>query len=250
MEETSSDRIRTLECRAFNAWPALQTLVHDGWILRFARGHTKRANSVNAVWPCREPLDARIAHAEALYRRHGLPPIFRVTPLAEPELDAALAARGYASVDPTVVMQATLGDAPAPISGVEVTSEPQPHWLGAFAKASSAQPESAAILGEMLGRIVPAASFARVDAANGVPCAFGMGVLEGGDLGIFEMLTVASARRTGHAARIIGALSAWARAQGARHAYLQVVADNAPARALYAKLGFSDVYAYHYRREA
>lgn len=248
MEETSPDTIRTLECRAFNAWPALQTLVHDGWILRFARGHTKRANSVNAVWPCREPLDARIAHAEALYRRHGLPPTFRVTPLAEPGLDAALAARGYAFVDPTIVMQAMLGDPAAPVAGVTIAGDPRPHWFDAFTKATGAQPESAAILGEMLGRIVPAAAFARIDGASGVPCAFGMGVLEAGDLGIFEMLTVASARRAGHAARIIGALSAWAQAQGAARAYLQVVADNVPARALYAKLGFSDVYAYHYRR--
>jgi GNAT superfamily N-acetyltransferase len=54
----------------------------------------------------------------------------------------------------------------------------------------------------------------------------------------------------GHAARIIGALSAWAQAQGAARAYLQVVADNVPARALYAGLGFADAYAYHYRRRA
>jgi GNAT superfamily N-acetyltransferase len=250
MQETTPDTVRALECRAFNAWPALQTLVHDGWILRFARGHTKRANSVNAVWPCSQPLDARIAHAEALYRRHDLPPTFRVTPLAEPGLDAALAARGYALVDPTIVMQARLGGPATAVAGVEIADEPRPQWLGAFAKASGARQETVAILGEMLGRIVPAAAFARVDGADGSPCAFGMGVLEAGDLGIFEMLTVPAARRMGHAARIIGALSAWAQAQGAARAYLQVVADNVPARALYAGLGFADAYAYHYRRRA
>ncbi|MFM7344991.1 MAG: hypothetical protein ACKO1J_06455 [Tagaea sp.] len=86
--------IRRLECLAFNAWPALRTCLRDGWVLRFADGHTKRANSANALWPGTGPLAPRLDAFEADYRRAGLTPVFRVTPLAEPGLDEALAARG------------------------------------------------------------------------------------------------------------------------------------------------------------
>ena len=41
-----------LEELAMNAWPAIQTYLYDGWIVRFANGYTKRANSVTAVTGC------------------------------------------------------------------------------------------------------------------------------------------------------------------------------------------------------
>ncbi|MBL8807323.1 MAG: GNAT family N-acetyltransferase [Rhodospirillales bacterium] len=249
MEETPLDRIRTLECLAFNAWPALQTLVHDGWLLRFAHGHTKRANSVNVLWPGRTPLDRRIAHAEALYRQYHLPPTFRITPLCEPALDQALAARGYATIDPTLVLEAPIdGLAALAAEGVELADHAAPDWVDGFCAATATGPATRAVLGRMLAAVVPPAAFARTRDASGADLAFGMGVTEGEALGIFEMLTLPAARRRGLAARTIAALARQARARGARRAYLQVVAANAAARALYAKLGFAEVYAYGYRR--
>jgi predicted GNAT family acetyltransferase len=38
-----------------------------------------------------------------------------------------------------------------------------------------------------------------------------------------------------------------ARSEGARTAYLQVESDNPVASRLYASLGFTEAYAYHYR---
>ena len=48
---TPTALVRALEERAFNAWPAHQTVFHRGWVFRLSGGYTKRANSVNALVP-------------------------------------------------------------------------------------------------------------------------------------------------------------------------------------------------------
>ena len=42
--------IRYLEELALNAWTSIQTVVYDGWLIRFSNGYTKRANSVNPIY--------------------------------------------------------------------------------------------------------------------------------------------------------------------------------------------------------
>src|SRR5258708_39933109 len=78
-----------------NAWPALQEIHYDGWLIRLADGQTRRTNSVNAVGIGSRPLDEKIAYCEAVYRRHDLAPCFRILSSAPRELEDALAARSY-----------------------------------------------------------------------------------------------------------------------------------------------------------
>ncbi|MGQ3031865.1 MAG: GNAT family N-acetyltransferase, cg3035/Rv0428c family, partial [Ferrovibrionaceae bacterium] len=95
--------IRGIEERALNAWPALTTMVMDGWVLRLSRGYSKRANSLNALAPT-TGIDAALDGAEPIYRLAGLRPIVRLSPLMPDGADSALAARGYLAGDPTTVM--------------------------------------------------------------------------------------------------------------------------------------------------
>jgi N-acetylglutamate synthase len=48
----------------------------------------------------------------------------------------------------------------------------------------------------------------------------------------------AERRRLGHARELCGALLGWAAGRGATRAYVQVLADNDPAIALYESMGF------------
>ncbi len=111
-----------IEEAGLNALQTRRQLFYDGWLLRVAPGKAKRARSVNAHFGSTLPLPAKIVHCEALYARHGLPALFRITPFVQPpELDAALAARGYAAFEATLVQALPLPSAraiPAPAAGI------------------------------------------------------------------------------------------------------------------------------------
>jgi predicted GNAT family acetyltransferase len=64
------------------------------------------------------------------------------------------------------------------------------------------------------------------------------------------MVTAVDYRGRGVATAIVAKLLDDACAAGAEMAYLQVEADNAPARRAYSKFGFEDCYAYWYRAPA
>ncbi len=242
MDET----IRTLERRALAAWPALETLEQDGWALRTANGYTKRANSANAIEPPFQQIDLQIARIEAHYRARGLPAIFRLTPLAGPAIDQALEARGYAHIDPSLVMVAGPGRHSHDPQAIDA-ADPWTGWFDAFVAATEATPTAAAKLAAVLRCVRPPALFVRILDAENRPAAFAMAVAEDGHVGIFEVLSAPHARRRGLARRAVAHAMAWGFAQGVHTAYLQVAADNGPALALYAALGFAPLYGYHYR---
>ena len=79
------------------------------------------------------------------------------------------------------------------------------------------------------------------------PIACGSLAIEGKLAGIFGMVTAVEHRGRGVASAIVAKLLGDARAAGAETAYLQVEADNVPARRAYTNFGFKDCYAYWYR---
>lgn len=247
--------IRRLEELALNAWPALQTLHLDGWVLRFADGYTRRANSVNPLYRPQGDLDRNLTLAEAHFARRGLPTVFKLTPAAEPAgLDAALAARGYAEDARTSVQLLDLG-ALAPTepggtvtcpSSVEVAEALTDDWLAAVGVLAAIPARHQPTLRRMLGLLAPQAAFATL-ASEGQVVACGLAVLEAGHVGLFDIVTHPAHRRQGHARRLILDLLAWGKQQGAHTGYLQVMLNNPAALALYAGLGYREVYQYWYR---
>ena len=132
--------VGTLERCLFRAWPALHTLTTAGWIQRFANGYTKRANSINVLEE-KAPFSIELRDAlEQPYRTRGLPPIWRLTPLAPPEADPMLAALGYRRIEESLVQVAPLAAHFAADPEVVLASTPAPAWLPRFAELSPVAP--------------------------------------------------------------------------------------------------------------
>lgn len=242
---------RVLEERLFNAWPALETIHLDGWLLRFARGHTKRANAASPWLPSSLAADELIRAVRTHYRRAGVAPMVRITPLASPGVDEALAAAGWTIFDTTQVMAAPLIEPVtlqgAPAVAVVLAEEPSADWIKGAATAYEFVEWQRDALAEIVARIRVDAAFATVF-VDRRPVGYGLGVAERGEVGLYDLAVEPNMRGQGVGARLVTSLMHWGRSKGATRAYLQVRDDNVRARALYARLGFADVYRYWCRR--
>jgi ribosomal protein S18 acetylase RimI-like enzyme len=243
--EIDLDEIRRLEERAFRGWPALETRDISGWRLRFANGYTKRANSINALGDNTQSGPETLQALETTYRLRGLSPVWRLTPLAPSAVKEFLAAPAYRTIERSLVQVAPLKAGLAADPDVRIELRPSARWVAAFAEHSPVAPQHRATMRQMLAAM-PKAGFALVEQA-GEPMAMAIGVLDGDHVGLFDLLVMPQARRRGLARRVTESLYAWAWGEGARFAYLQVVATNAAALPLYAAQGFRTVYEYEYR---
>ena len=129
-----------VEEACLKGWPALHEIWLDGWLLRFAEGHTRRANSVNPMRPGNRDLREKIAECEAAYRAHGLPVIFRVSALTEPGVDEMLDTLGYGPPeDETCVIYRPLAAADELTGGDAyiIENAPSEQWLDAHARCAA-----------------------------------------------------------------------------------------------------------------
>jgi GNAT superfamily N-acetyltransferase len=245
-------RISIVEDLAFRSWPAAEVADIEGWRVRFTSGVTRRGNSVWANEWRGSRVEASIDRVEDFYRARSAAPMFQVGPLSRPvDLDAALARRGYVVTAPTRILSAgvdalkTFADDRKTLASASVYDSITDAWFevsgerGRFAAHQD-------IYRALLGRMAKRSGYA-LATIGGEPAAVGLGVCDPPWLGVFSMSTLPSHRRRGAAMAILSALAIWGAQRGAKRVYLQVEADNRPARSLYARSGFEDVYGVHYR---
>jgi GNAT superfamily N-acetyltransferase len=240
------------EDAGINASAPPQQLWLDGWLVRFSPGKAKRARCINALASGRLSVVHKLARAENLFAGAQLPMVVRITPFTRPAgLDGELAARGFGAIDDTRVMIA-----PRLVHLAPPALAPGFEWaaLGHAAMAqavggmrSSPLAQRAAHAERLATAPVPFKALAIRRAEDGALVACGQSASEGDLVGLYDVFVIEAARGQGLAGALCTRLLTDALAAGARSAYLQVEADNHAARAVYAKLGFADGYAYHYR---
>ena len=240
-----------VEDAGINASAPPQQLWVDGWLLRYCPGKAKRARCVQAVAAGRLPLDERLALCRAVFDAAGLPMVLRITPFSRPAgLDEALAARGYGLLDDTRVMVAAQPAArPEPLPPNVQLERLAPAEFAAVVGRLRGSPKAqrAAQAQRLLASPVPYQAWVLRWQQGRAVLACGQIATESDLVGLYDVFTAPEARGQGLARMLCSQLLAQAVQGGARTAYLQVEADNAPARAVYRRLGFADAYAYHYR---
>jgi GNAT superfamily N-acetyltransferase len=200
--------------RGLALWPDLETEPLGDWLLRRSPTSTaRRANSVLAMGPSGvdEGYDRVVAHYEALGQR----PIAAVLP--DSEEDALFRSHGW-------VPESHEHDTVFELAGVATVRRRLPPDL-----------HEAEVTFE--GRL----AIARIgDIASGVAAV-------DGDWAGFRSIEVAPDRRHQRLGlAVMAALVEWAAERGATTAYLQVLAENTRAHALYDGLGFVEHHRYRY----
>lgn len=222
-------------------WPPARRETCGPFQVNLSPGGGKRVTAAVLDGGVATPAD--LDAADAAMRQAGQTPLYRVLPGQE-ALDTALAGRGFARVDDTVLCSAPL----APLLAIErprvsvfdiwpplaIMDEIWEH-AGIGADRRAVMDRCTCPHAGLMGRVE--------DRAAGV----GFVALQGATAMVHALETVPQFRRKGVARRMMGQAAVWANRHGADRLSVLVTAANTDARAFYAALGMTETGGYHYR---
>jgi len=192
--------IKVIEELSLNSWPSLQTMLFDGWMLRFANGYTKRSNSISPIFSSSLNTDEKIQFCEKIYKRKGLDVIFKITSSVYPEnLDRILESKKYLYDAPTSVQILQLDNIDLSSTQPAVSSEILSNeWLSDFCRLVDAEGKHKQTLKKILNNIVPGKCFASIrEQEQGHMICSGLGVLQEKYFGLYNIVTAENSRNQG-----------------------------------------------------
>lgn len=221
-------------------WPPAAVTRIGPVTLRDGQGGGKR---VSAATVAGEAGDDCLDAAETEMRALEQTPLFMIRP-GDAALDARLARRGYALIDPTTIYLceiARLTDRPLPRVTALTIWEPLQIMREIWTEAG---------IGPARQAVMERADCARTGILgrwNDSPAGAAYVGVHDGVAMVHALEVLAHQRRQGVAGWMMRAAALWAAAQGAAHVAALVTRDNAPGNALYAALGMTPAGGYHYR---
>lgn len=241
-----------------NAWPAEQYFFLNGWILRFTKGVTYRANSVLPINYTGNSIliENDIEKVENAYKSFNLPTIFTMPEYFEPKgLDGALRSRGYVEQDRTNALSMKVLN--LDLKGIndefnyDIYNERINEFSSLLAKFTKRDSYQQEIIKAITNRIVVPKKCFILAKWKGEPIGTLMGVLNPhGYFYIADVFVVPEFRHQKVASSMLKtAIKEWAISNGAKNIWLQVELQNNNAMKLYKKLGMNKVYHYYYLRK-
>ena len=223
-----------------HTWPTARLWTEGGWTLRDGQGGGKRVSAATIAAP-----EADIAQAETSMRAMGQRPLFMIRSGDDP-LDAELAARGYAIVDPVnlyVAPVAQLTDVPIPRVTAFDIWEPLAIMLEIWAKGGIG-PERIQVMHRAKTKT------AILTRWNEMPGGVAFAAIHDGVCMVHAVEVLEHQRQQGVAKWLMRRAAFWAERQGADRLAVLCTKANVGANCLYQSLGFAHVGDYHYRQSA
>lgn len=233
-----------------NAWPAMNSIFLNGWIVRLGDGYTRRANSVLPLRYFGKKIDDDIKIIEKLYNQNNLPSVFQIPDYCEPRnLKEILLKLNYHEVDESILMASEISKLKEiPINdsfSYSLEIDFSEKFFSNFSRLTN-RPTSITLKNQnIIKRIQFNKAFAFASNQEEI-VGICLGVLEREYIGIYDMIVSPEYRRQGIGQALLSKLILWGKNNGASTAYLQVQGDNSGAIALYKKIGLTDRYHYRY----
>jgi ribosomal protein S18 acetylase RimI-like enzyme len=244
--------IRTVQERANNIWPAEFSYFLNGWIIRFSKGVTWRANSVLPLNYWGENISEDIKKVEEIYKQFNSSSKFMLHDHHDPsELHSLLIKAAYKSVMPTDVMGKLLMDIDIQNNDngykYHFMVNRDPEWYSALTRLSpNRSPYKMTIIGEIIDRVhIPQKSFFYALNKSDI-IGVALAIIDNGYMGIMNLTVDPEYRNQGVATNLIRQTIKWGKNYNTKWLFLQVEKSNTSARKLYEKIGLDDWYSYTY----
>ncbi|EAU42217.1 GCN5-related N-acetyltransferase [Fulvimarina pelagi HTCC2506] len=241
--------IRRLEALGFRAFPASTTEFDGTWAIRLTPAYpAKRLNSVNPLDPGDNARIAeRIEQASRRFRDAGRALTFRLSPLAPQELVNHLDVEGWKRFDETCVLTADLSAIDLSGSIDRLPFKDVERYVEASLSVHERSQKLANGLKRVIEDIAPVKTMYIREAPDGKPLGVAMAIHERDISGVLDVAVAKERRREGIGRDLVSSALAQVRNRGAKSAWVQVEASNAPGLALYQTFGFREAYRYVYR---
>ena len=234
-----------LETQQTHVNPVFNTLVYDGWLLRFSRGYSL---STDSVWPLRQGeigLAAKVAYCEEQFQLQRQSSTFRLTSLGyHQSIDTYLRDSGYRTAESGVVLNRALSRTPT----TALKTLPLTRWLDLCYRLNPEDVSGQRLLQEQLLSQIELPMWCAVIEADGIAVGYGRALQSGTHLYLDDLWLLPDWRRRGHGQRLLDGLQGFGQAHGATMAYLTISDANHSATAFFRQAGFSVAYPYHYRQ--
>lgn len=203
--------IRKIEELSMNALPALETVLYDGWILRLSDGYTKRANSINPIYPSTINIQHKIKKNEQKYLARNLRILYKMTDAVySRDLDSILEKHNYSKGAETSVQVVKLKDfIEKPTCNVEYDQGINEKWFSSFCLLNKIPLAHQSTLRKMLENISATTCFMLIIGDNKEVIACGLGVLEQEYIGLYDIVTSEKYRNHGYGTKLVKSLLDW-----------------------------------------